>query len=295
MNILVTGASGLIGAAIAEHLTRDGHSVLALKRGKNETLPRWDPESEKIELDGIPPLDAVIHLAGENVAGRWTAKKKRRIRDSRVQGTRLLCETVSRLPRRPQVLLSASAVGFYGDRGNETLDERSTSGGGFLAEVCREWEAATLPAAQRGIRVVNLRFGIVLTPAGGALKAMLVPLRLGLGGRIGSGRQYWSWIALSDVVRAARHGLLSESLRGPVNVVASQSITNREFIRTLGRVLRRPTCFPMPAFVARTLFGQAADELLLASAQVAPKRLRESGFHFEHPDLEPALRCLLNP
>src|SRR5437773_1865028 len=221
MNILVTGASGLIGAAIAEHLTRDGHSVLALKRGKNETLPRWDPESEKIELDGIPPLDAVIHLAGENVAGRWTAKKKRRIRDSRVQGTRLLCETVSRLPRRPQVLLSASAVGFYGDRGNETLDERSTSGGGFLAEVCREWEAATLPAAQRGIRVVNLRFGIVLTPAGGALKAMLVPLRLGLGGRIGSGRQYWSWIALSDVVRAARHGLLSESLRGPVNVVAS--------------------------------------------------------------------------
>lgn len=293
MNILVSGATGLVGSEIVEFFAGQGHTILRLRRSTDGMPPRWNPACGQIELDDLLSFHGVVHLAGENIAGRWTTRKKQRIRDSRLQGTRLLCEALVRLPRLPEVLLCASAIGCYGNRGDEIVDEGSTSGTGFLPEVCREWEAATTPAAQNGIRVVNLRFGIVLSPGGGALKAMLLPFRLGLGGKVGSGQQYWSWVTLSDAVRAAHHALLAERLRGPVNVVSPNPVRNAEFTSALGRVLKRPACLPMPAFVARTILGEAADELLLASTRVAPTRLLETGFQFEHPQLEAALRHVL--
>jgi len=243
---------------------------------------------------GHDELDAVVHLAGENIAGaRWTQRQKTLIRDSRVKGTRVLSDLMGRRSPPPKVLVCASAIGYYGDRGDEILREDSASGSGFLPDVCREWEAACQPAAAKSIRVVNLRIGIVLSQAGGALAKMLTPFKLGAGGVIGSGRQYMSWIALDDVASAIHHALTHDSLRGPVNAVAPNPVTNRDFTRTLGRVLSRPTLFPMPAFVARLALGEMADALLLASARVVPARLLESGFVFRYPDLVGALRHLL--
>src|SRR5262245_3993905 len=293
MKVLVTGASGLIGSGVVRRLADNGHTVLPLTRSKSGPSPKWDPGTGVIDLGQGLSFDAVVHLAGESIAGRWTAEKKRQIRDSRVQGTRLLCETLARLPQPPRVLLCASAIGIYGNRSDEVLDDDSAGGVGFLAEVCREWEAATLSAVEKRIRVVNLRLGMLLTQRGGALKARLWPFRLGLGGRVRHGQQYLSWITLGDVERAADHALRCDRLQGPVNLVAPTPVTNREFTRTLARALNRPACLPMPGFVARTLFGEAADALLLASARVLPTRLRETGFQFEHPDLESALRELL--
>jgi hypothetical protein len=235
-----------------------------------------------------------VHLAGDNIAsGRWTAAKKASIRNSRVQGTTVLCEALAQLVKPPKVLLSASAIGYYGDRGATTLREESPPGTGFLAEVCQAWEAATAPAVQRGIRVVYLRFGMVLSAAGGALAKMLTPFRLGLGGVVGTGKQYMSWIALDDVLGVIPHALSTETLHGPVNVVAPQAVTNQEFTTALGQVLRRPTKLPMPAFAARLLFGEMADALLLASTRVAPVRLLASGYTFHYPELEEALQHLL--
>jgi hypothetical protein len=239
-------------------------------------------------------MDAIVHLAGENIAGgRWTAARKARIRDSRVIGTRTLCETLARLSQPPKVLVSASAIGYYGDRGAEPLWENSTFGTGFLADVCRAWEEATQPAVQKGIRVVLLRLGIVLSPAGGALAKMLLPFKLGLGGVLGRGNQYMSWIALDDVAGAMAHTLVTDTLQGPVNAVAPYPVTNREFTRTLGRILRRPTVFPLPAFAARLVFGEMADALLLASTRVEPKRLLATQYVFRYPELDGALRHLL--
>jgi uncharacterized protein (TIGR01777 family) len=239
-------------------------------------------------------LDAVVHLAGENIAtGRWNAAKKARIRDSRVQGTRLLCEALAQLVHPPRVLISTSAIGYYGDRGAHTLRENSAPGRGFLAEVCQAWEAATAPAVQRGLRVVLLRLGMVLSPTGGALARMLTPFRLGLGGVVGSGQQYMSWIALADVLGAIRHILDTETLHGPVNAVAPQPVANQVFTTVLGTVLHRPTRFPLPAFVARLAFGEMADALLLASTRVLPAQLQASGYTFQYPDLEATLRHLL--
>lgn len=296
MTILVTGSSGLIGSALIPALTREGHRVIRLVRAEpkpGEAAIRWDPEAGAMETTGLPRLDAVVHLAGENIAGRWTAGKKTRIRNSRVEGTRLLSESLARLPEPPNVLVCASATGYYGDRGEELLREESAPGSGFLAEVCREWEAAADVAVQRGIRVVHLRFGLVLSPKGGALAKMLLPFRMGMGGIVGSGRQYWSWIALDDAVSAIHHALTTDTLRGPVNVVSPHPVTNREFTRTLGRVLGRPTPFPVPAFAARLAFGEMADALLLASARVEPAKLLATGYRFRHPELEGALRHLL--
>ncbi len=296
MTILVTGASGLIGSALIPVLTREGHRVIRLVRAEpkpGEAAIRWDPEAGTLEMAGLTGLDAVVHLAGENIAGRWTAGKKARIRDSRVKGTRLLSESLARLPEPPNVLVCASATGYYGDRGEEILHEESAPGSGFLAEVCREWEAAADLAVQRGIRVVHLRFGLVLSPKGGALAKMLLPFRLGVGGIVGRGSQYWSWIALDDAVSAIHHALFTDTLRGPVNAVAPHPVTNREFTKTLGRVLGRPTPFPMPAFAARLAFGEMADALLLASARVEPAKLLATGYRFRHPELEGALRHLL--
>ena len=296
MNILVTGARGLIGRALVPFLTSDGHRVIRLvrsKAGSGAGDVAWNPTAGTLDRAAFGGLDAVVHLAGENIFGRWTARKKARIRDSRGRATRLLCESLAQLSPPPRVLVCASAVGYYGDRGAEVLREESAPGNSFLAEVCREWEAATQVATEGGIRVVNLRFGMVLTPAGGALATMLLPFRLGLGGRFGNGRQFMSWIALDDLLEAVRHALTTEGLRGPVNVVAPNPVTNLEFTRTLGWVLGRPTLFPVPAFAARLVLGEMADALLLASARVDPARLLATGFRFRFPELESALRHLL--
>ncbi len=297
MNILVSGSTGLIGSALVPALTAGGHRVVRLVRSQptsGEATVAWDPAAGTIEADKLEGLDAVVHLAGESIAaGRWNEERKQRIRDSRVKGTRLLAETLARLQAKPKVLACASAIGYYGNRGDELLHESSTPGTSFLCEVCKEWEAACHPARQAGIRVVNLRFGVVLSRRGGALAQMLTPFKCGVGGKLGSGRQYMSWIALDDVVGIIQYVLTNDSLHGPVNTVAPGAVTNREFTRTLGRVLWRPTIFPMPAFAARLLFGEMADELLLASTRVQPARLLSAGYPFRFPELEGALRHVL--
>ena len=297
MKVLLSGASGLVGSALIPVLTGGGHQVVRLVRSQPSdevSEVRWDPEAGDIAAAGLKGVEAAVHLAGESIAaGRWTAAKKARILESRVKGTRLLAETLAELKRPPKVLVSASAVGYYGDRGEETLREESASGSAFLSDVCRQWEAATEPAAAAGIRVVNLRFGVMLSSVGGALPRLLTPFKLGVGGRLGSGKQFMSWIAIDDVIGAILHALGTETLRGAVNAVAPEPVTNREFTRTLGRVLGRPTVFPMPAFAARLAFGQTADELLLASQRVEPAKLLASGYLFRFPDLEAALRHLL--
>jgi hypothetical protein len=292
--IAITGSTGLVGSALAAALTADGYRVQSIRRdqgGKGDS-----PVFADVKVGTVPaePLYAVVHLAGEPIAsGRWTAAKKSRIRTSRVEGTHALCQSLARRASPPRVLLCASAVGYYGNRGDELLDEESPSGDGFLAEVVRDWEGAAQPALQRGIRVVFLRLGMVLTPTGGAMAKMLPAFRWGLGGRIGSGRQYWSWIALNDAIGAIRHALVTDSLAGPVNVVAPQPCTNAEFAAALGRVLRRPVLANMPGWAARLAFGPMADELLLASARVLPKRLVETGYAFRHANLPGALESLL--
>ncbi|MEE8302600.1 MAG: TIGR01777 family oxidoreductase [Candidatus Tectomicrobia bacterium] len=297
MDILVTGSTGLLGSTLTPILTAGGHHVTRLVRSTprpGEAEVEWNPATGSIATPGLEGLDVVVHLAGENIAtGRWTHEKKVKIRHSRVQGTRILCEALAQLANPPKVLVSASAIGYYGDRGDDMLRETSRPGTDFLAHVCRDWEAATAPAAQRGIRVVHLRIGVILSRAGGALAKMLGPFTMGVGGVVGSGQQYMSWIAIDDVIGAIHHVLITESLQGPVNVVAPQAVTNREFTKTLGRVLVRPTLFPMPAFAARALFGDMADALLLASTRVEPARLQETGYEFRYPDLEGALRHLL--
>jgi len=254
----------------------------------------WDPAGGAIDAGRLSGVDAVIHLAGENVAaGRWTPARKTRIRDSRVRSTRLLAETLAQIPRPPRVLLSASATGYYGDRGGEVLREDSPPGTGFLADVCREWEAATESARQAGIRVVHMRFGVVLSLGGGLLVRVLPVFRLGLGGPLGSGRQYVSWIAMDDLLDAVLHLLACDSVSGPVNLVAPGPVTNAEFTKALGRTLSRPTLFAVPAAVLRAAFGEMADDALLASTRAEPARLLASGYAFRFADLGDALRHLL--
>lgn len=297
--IAVTGASGLIGSALATFLRSRGSEVVALRRapaggGAEPPAPSWDPSTGALSAGALHGVEAVVHLAGENIAGgRWTAARKARIRDSRVVGTRHLSEALAGLARPPQTLVAASAIGFYGDRGDEMVDESSDPGEGFLPEVSLAWEEAATPARDAGIRVVHLRIGIVLTPAGGALGQMLLPFRMGVGGVIGTGRQYMSWVALDDVLAGILHALENDRLTGPVNLVAPHPVTNAEFTKALGRVLRRPAILPMPAFGARLAFGEMADALLLASTRVAPARLAASGFAFGYPEVEQALRHVL--
>jgi uncharacterized protein (TIGR01777 family) len=297
MIIAVTGSTGLVGSALVTALEARGHLVRRLVRHEVRDADReirWNPDAGEIDAAELNGVDAVVHLAGENIAGgRWNESFKRRILESRAKGTRLLADTLANLEMKPSVLVSASATGYYGNRGDEEVDELAPSGNGFLAEVCREWEAAAQPAHDAGIRLVKLRIGPVLSPQGGALAKMLPPFKLGLGGVIGSGRQYFSWIALDDLVSAISFALESESLVGPVNAVAPGAVTNREFTKTLGRVLGRPTIFPMPAFAARLAFGEMADEMLLGGVRVAPHELTAAKFKFAHPNLEPALRHLL--
>jgi len=293
--IAVSGASGFVGSTLVASLRAQGANVKRLVRSPPrdpETDIAWNPAAP-LDPAALEGLDAAVHLAGESIAGLWTAGKKARIRDSRRAGTRLLCERLAALDRPPRVLVSASAIGIYGDRGDEVLREDRPSGSGFLADVCREWEAAAQPARDAGIRVVHLRFGMVASPTGRALKQMLLPFKLGLGGRLGSGRQYMSWISLDDVVGAIQHTLVTDSLAGPVNAVAPDSITNAEFTKTLGAALHRPTIFPVPEFVLRLLLGEMAEELLLASQRVEPARLLASGYKFRQPTLRSALEEML--
>lgn len=299
MNVLISGSTGLVGSALIPFLTSGGHEVVRLLRVKGSSTLQssskeavyWDPDGGRINPSDLEGLDAVVHLAGDPIAsGRWTAAKKARIRDSRAFGTQFLCEALANCDRPPRVLVSASAIGFYGDCGDEVLTEASPPGRGFLAEVCREWEDATQPAVSKGIRVVNLRTGVVLSPAGGALAKMLTPFKLGVGGVLGSGRQFMSWISIDDLIGAIHHCLINSSVSGPVNGTAPSPVCNREFTQSLGRVLHRPTIFPMPAFAARLAFGEMADELLLSSQRVQPQRLKETGYPFQHPTLDSALR-----
>jgi hypothetical protein len=293
--ILVSGASGFIGSALCPVLTGAGAQVTRLVRARprDDSEIQWDPAGT-IAGDRLEGLDAVVHLAGETITGRWTDAKKQRILQSRAQGTQTLATVLAQRQRKPRVFVSASAIGFYGDRGDEVLREESPSGSsGFLPEVARAWEEATRPAAEAGIRVVNLRIGVVLSPRGGALKQMLPPFKLGLGGRLGSGRQYMSWIALEDLLGVIQFALTNDSLRGPVNTVAPNAITNAQFTKTLGQVLHRPTIFPVPSFVVKTLFGQMGEELLLASQRVEPASLIANGFSFRYPELNGALEAVL--
>ena len=296
-HILVTGSSGSIGRTLVPFLTSGGHRVTRLVRSESHSAPDqvyWNLETGYVDTKNLEGLDAVVHLAGENImAKRWTPERKKQILESRVKGTRLLCETLSRVDKPPKVLVSTSAIGYYGNRGDENLDEESSRGDGFLAEVCKAWEAATESAIKKGIRVVHLRIGIVLTPSSGALAQMLMPFRLGIGGPLGHGKQWMSWISIDDLLGSILHAIKTEKLSGPINAVAPNPVTNREFTRTLAHVLSRPAIVPIPDFTLRFIFGEIADEALLSSACVKPKKLLGSGYSFHHPGLLDALEYLL--
>lgn len=296
--IAITGASGMVGTALSDALKSQGHRVMSLRRGTSQPDGDdvyWDPADKGIcDPQRLSDTDVIVHLAGENIAaGRWTAAQKKRIYTSRVDATRNLVRSLQDLESRPSTLVCASAIGIYGNRGSEELTETSEPGTGYLADVCRDWEAAAREAESLGMRVVMVRIGVVLSTLGGALTKMLPPFRMGAGGNMGNGQQYWSWVGLPDVVAILQEAIHNESLRGPVNAVSPQPMTNRDFTKVLGRVLNRPTFLPLPAFMARLVLGEMADDLLLSSARVVPQVLTDAGFEFRHPDLESCLRDAL--
>jgi uncharacterized protein len=296
LSLGISGASGLVGSTLKPFLTTGGHSVklLVRKRPESDSDIYWDPERKSLDQSALEGLDSFVHLSGENIAsGPWTTEKKRRIRDSRVKTTSFLCQTLSRLKSPPRVLISASAVGFYGDRGEEELTEISSRGKGFLAEVCEEWEEATRPASDSGIRVVNIRMGIVLSASGGALKTMLPPFRFGLGGSLGSGKHFMSWIALQDIVRLIYFSLQKEEIVGSVNACSPNPVRNVQFTKTLGKVLRRRTLFPVPATLLKATLPGLAHEALLSSQRVLPQKVLDHGFSFSFPQLDNALSFTL--
>ena len=296
MKILIGGSHGLVGTALIKSLETMGHEVFRLVRyaPHSKTEVEWSPDRYSIALARIEGFDAVVNLAGESIAeGRWTDEKKLRIRESRVKGTKLLGDALANLTVRPKTFICASAIGYYGNRGDEILTESSAPGDDFLADVCQKWEEATALATEKGIRVVNTRFGVILDTEGGALKKMLPPFRMGVGGKIGSGKQWMSWIALDDVVGGIQFALANDSIKGPVNFVAPVPVTNAEFTRTLGQALSRPTLFPMPGFAVKLLFGEMGEALLLGSERVAPKRLIAEGYEFRFSQLKPALAHIL--
>lgn len=297
MKVLITGASGFIGSALAKFLAEMDYQLLKLVRRRTDLNPNeifWDPDLQQIDSEALEGIDIVIHLAGENLAGgRWTEERKKRIVESRVKGTQLISQALANLKQKPKLLISASAVGYYGDQGNSILTEKASKGAGFLADLCEKWEAATQKAVQAGIRVVNFRMGIVLDPNGGALKMMLFPFKWGMGGKIGSGHQYMSWIALEDVLKAVFHIIKNGTLKGPVNIVSPNPVTNEEFTKALGHALHRPTFFSVPTFALHGLLGDAAEEVLLVSTRVIPEKLVNSGFIFQYPTLDSYLQSIL--
>jgi uncharacterized protein (TIGR01777 family) len=310
MRILIAGSSGLVGTALRDHLNAQGHEVAVLKR--SEFVPNsknscgghcsckeygeilWNPDAGLLDLDSIEGFDAFVNLAGENIFHRrWSEQEKKLILESRVKTTELLCTSAAQLKNPPKVIVNASAIGYYGNRSDEVLDESSSLGSGFLAEVCKEWEAATLPANKAGIRVVNLRLGVVLSPDGGALKKMLIPFKFGLGGPIGTGQQYMSWIAIDDLVQIVSFVIQNSELSGPVNAVAPETITNMQLTKALGKQLSRPTFIPFPEFAVKLIFGEMGQETLLASARVTPAKLQKTGYKFIYKDIDCALKELL--
>jgi hypothetical protein len=297
MRVAVTGSSGLVGSALVPSLRASGHAVLRLVRRAPETPDevRWEPDAGAIDASALEGVDAIVHLAGENIAeGRWTESRKARLRSSRVGPTRLLADALAGLKRKPRVLVSSSAVGYYGSRGDVWMTETDAPSDGFLARLSVEWEKATEPAAAAGIRVVSLRTGIVLSPSGGPLGKMLLPFKVGLGGVLGPGTQYMSWIALDDLLGVTHHVMDRPDIAGPVNAVAPAPATNTEFTKALGRVLGRPAVARVPAFALRLAFGEMADAALLASTRVKPERLLATGYRFRFPELEGALRHVLD-
>jgi uncharacterized protein (TIGR01777 family) len=286
----------MVGSALAAHLSSQGDDVYRLVRRnpQQEGEVAWYPEDKSVDPAHLEGFDTVYHLAGENIAeGRWTDDKKARIRDSRIVGTEFLCETLAKLDRPPIKLVAASAIGYYGNRGDEVLREDSAAGEGYLPEVCEGWERATDAASDAGIEVANVRIGTVLDKSGGALAKMLMPFKMGVGGNLGSGTQYMSWITLDDLIGILRHCAVTDSLTGPVNAVAPNAVTNKVFTKSLGHALHRPTIFPVPAFAARIAFGEMADALLLSSTRVEPQRLFESGYPFQHTDIDQALEAVI--
>lgn len=297
MRVLVSGSSGMIGTALREALAGAGHTVERLRRGVGPSRPgwvTWDPSVNMFDAEAAEGADAVVHLAGASIAdGRWNEKRKRVLRGSRIDSTRHLVGEMAKLKAPPKVFLSASAIGYYGNRGNEELTEKSEPAEDFLSRLAQEWETEARQAAKFGARTVQLRFGVILARQGGALAQMLTPFKFGAGGPIGSGKQWMSWITLPDAVGVIQHALTQEGLDGPVNAVAPNPVTNRDFARALGRVLGRPAFAPLPGFLARMMFGEMADALLLASTRVVPERLQSSGYAFHHPELEGGLRAVL--
>ena len=296
ITIAVTGATGLIGSALVAHLRGRGHTVRRLVRSAHEQQAGdilWDPAAGVLDARALEGADAIVHLAGAPIAQRWTADHKRELLDSRVDGTSLLARVVAGMARKPRVVLSGSAIGYYGNRGDEMLDEGSTSGTDFLAGVVRAWEGAAAPIADAGVRLVLVRSGIVLSPEGGALAKLLPPFRLGVGGPIGGGGQWMSWISLDDQLRAMEHALFTATVRGAANFVAPNPVTNATFATTLGQVLHRPALIPVPGFAVSLMFGEMAEATILAGQRVAPTVLARSGFQFAEPTLEGALRRLL--
>jgi uncharacterized protein len=298
MKIVVGGSTGLVGTALIPLLQDSGHQVVQLIRGDLQDASsqiQWDPKNGQLDAAELEGVDVVIHLGGHNIAsGRWTAARKKLMVESRVESANLLATTIASMSKPPKTFVCASAIGFYGDRDQDVMTEQSEPGPDYISDLCQQWEASVEPARTAGVRVVSLRIGVVLSPNGGALHKMLTPFKLGGGGVVGSGLQWWSWIAIDDLVRVILHAATTDSLSGTVNAVAPGITQNREFTKTLGRVLKRPTFFPLPAFIVKTVFGEMGRELLLASTRVDPKKLLDSGFEFNFPDLEPALRHLLN-
>ena len=298
MKILISGSTGFLGSALAKSLQAGQHQIYRLIRSPriahtNDIL--WNPIEGYIEKSKITDFDAVIHLSGENIAARWTKAKKKRIYESRVNTTKLLARTLAQLSTPPKTFLCASAIGYYGDRADEILTEESACGEGFLADLCRDWEDAAEPARNADIRTVHLRFGMILHPAGGALEKMLPMFKLGLAGPVGSGTQYWSWITLKDTIDAVEHILQNPSITGPVNIVSTNPVTNKEFTKTLAHILKRPAFLPAPKFLLKLTLGQFAEQTLFASSRAKPEKLLQTEFHFEDPNLEPALRAMLPP
>ena len=284
MRIAITGSTGMIGSTLISFLLLKGHNITQITRPKV-----WDPNAEKIDAQALEGHDVVIHLAGANVGERWSEAHKKDILESRIKGTRLLCQTLARLKNKPKVLLSASAIGYYGNHPpDRILDENSPQGQGFLPDVCRQWEEETRAARDAGVRVVNMRFGVVLSKNGGALSKMWRPFQLGLGGVLGSGKQMMSWVALDEIPFIIDH-LMNKDVSGPVNLVSPQVVSNAQFTKVLGQVIKRPTIFPVPGFMIQLLFGEMGERLLLEGARVVPKRLQETGYQFHYPDLRSAL------
>jgi uncharacterized protein len=294
MKIIIGGASGLVGRALTQQLEQDGHTLTRLVRRTDQPGIHWQAPTYAIaDTTALEGTDAVIHLGGESIIGRWTPAKKQRIRDSRVNSTRALAEALAGIEKKPAVFIVASATGFYGDRGDQAVDESAQPGKGFLADVCVDWEAAAEPARAAGIRVVHLRYSMLLSPAGGALKQIVPIFKLGLGGTLSSGQQYMAWASLDDAVEVVRFALNTPALSGPVNVVSPTPITNHTFTKALGRAVHRPTLFPVPRFAAHLVFGEMSDALLMASQRILPTRLTEAGYQFRHPDIDEALQSLL--